>query len=194
MNRSLLSMVLVVALAGCGAEIETSQVEYGSQQQEGKSSGGTTTTTTTTSGGGKGGKTATTTTTTTVAASYALQTTDARFEGIAPTWKSDFAIYSTYEVMFATEITGSLSGHHTQTVFVSMPGGGAYQRFDVSFATDVAAGLDEQQAEKTETGWRVWISMPVAGTMIEQYSLTGPWTAEVYVDGAAKANVTFNLM
>ena len=44
-------------------------------------------------------------------------------------------------------------------------------------------------AEKTSSGsYRVWVQLPVAGTLIEQYGLKGPWAAETYVDGASVAN------
>jgi hypothetical protein len=79
---------------------------------------------------------------------------------------------------------------------VNLPGGSAYQRFDVNFATDVTAGAAEQQTEKTSTGCRVWVSMPVAGTTIQQYNLTGPWSASFYLDGSGAANASagFSLM
>jgi hypothetical protein len=118
---------------------------------------------------------------------YALKLTDARHEGLAPAWKSSFDIYSTYELMFATEVPASLTGKHTLTVFVKMPGEMDYQRFDVTFVTDGEAGAGEQKAELTATGYRVWVGMPVAGTMIDQYALAGDWTADAHVDGVSKA-------
>ena len=47
-----------------------------------------------------------------------------------------FAIASTYEVQFSTEVTGILSGHHQQSVFVFTPSGASYIRYDVAFATE----------------------------------------------------------
>lgn len=164
-----LAVIATLALAACGNPYELQDVDAL------KSSGSTTTTT-------RKSKTSTATTT------YALKTTDAR--SASPVWKTSFPIYSTYDVFFALEITGSLSGHHTETVFVNMPGGSTYQRFDVAFATDVAANPGEQQAEKTATGWRVWVSMPVAGTMIDSMGLAGTWSATAYLDGASTANAS----
>jgi hypothetical protein len=113
----------------------------------------------------------------------------------SPVYGSSFAMGSTYDVFFATEISGALAGHHTQTVYVKMPGDSLYQRFDVKFATDVKAGNGEQQAEKTASGYRVWVSMPVAGTMIEMYGISGVWSAQVHIDGASAASsaTTFTL-
>jgi hypothetical protein len=164
MNRKLLSAALLLALAACGPQFD--------QDVDGLKAPRTTTT---------------------KAPTYGLKLTDARFDGLEPSFKTSFVINSTYEVLFATEIVGTLSGRHTQTLFVSMPGGSAYQRFDVAFVTDVAPALGEQQAEKTATGWRVWVSLPVAGTIIEQYALTGGWTAQVNVDGILKSTSSFNL-
>ena len=44
-------------------------------------------------------------------------------------------------------------------------------------------------------GYRVWTSMQVAGTIIQQYSLTGPWSAQVTLDNATTpaASAAFTL-
>lgn len=117
---------------------------------------------------------------------WSLKATDA--SGASPVWKTSFPIASTYDVFLATEVQGTLSGHHRLTVYVNLPGGYAYQRFDVPFATDVAAAAGEQQAVRTSKGWRVWVTLPVAGTMIQTSALTGTWTAESWVDSATAAN------
>ncbi len=117
---------------------------------------------------------------------YALRTTDAK--AASPTWKTSFNIANTYDVYLASDV-GTATGHHRDTVIVKMPGGSDYQRFDITYAAGVSATAGEQIAEKTSTGaYRVWVKLPIAGTMIEQYGLSGPWAAETYVDGAAVAN------
>ena len=95
----------------------------------------------------------------------------------------------------STDIGGSFSGHHTERVVLWMPSGAAYQALNVAFAADVPAAAGEQQAQPTSTGWRVWTSIPVAGTTIEEFSITGRWSAGVYVDSstAANASMTFTL-
>ena len=103
-----------------------------------------------------------------------------------------YVILNTNTVYFATEINGTFSGHHLASVYALMPSGAAYQRIDLSFATDVAAAVGEQQAEKTATGWRVWSSMPCAGTVIEQTHLTGVWTSELWMDSASTATARSN--
>jgi hypothetical protein len=120
------------------------------------------------------------------APSYQLLQTDMYAAGTTPTWRTAFPM-STLSVSFATEITGTLTGRHVVTVFVFAPGGQAYARYDIAFATDVVAYASEQQAERTATGYRVWVTMPVAGTMITQYDLRGAWTASAYVDSASTA-------
>lgn len=162
MNRTALqtaAFAFVAVLAACGP---VDQAELGSAQSELKAAAPTARRTT--------------------APSYGLLTTDAK--SAAPSWKTSYSIASTYTVYFATEIA-NLSGHHTESVFVNLPGGQAYTRYDVSFATDVAAAAGEVQAEKTATGYRLWVAMPVAGTDIQNYNLSGPWTASVYLDTAS---------
>ncbi len=127
-------------------------------------------------------------TTAPAAPTYALQTATAK-DG-SPEWKSSFSLYGTYTIFIATEITGSLPGHHAANVTVLMPGGAPYQSFDVAFATDVPAYPYEQQAEPTANGWRVWVELPVAGTVIQQANLAGEWSAELRIDGAASPNAT----
>lgn len=121
----------------------------------------------------------------TAAPAYALLTTDAQDPAV---WKTSFPIYSTYTLYLATEITGTLTGHHLASVYLIAPGSTMYQRLDTAFATDVLAGPDEQQAVKTSTGWRVWVSVPVAGTSIQQLNMAGTWTSEVWIDSAAVPN------
>lgn len=122
------------------------------------------------------------------APTYALKTTDEVDPTLAPTWMSSFSIYSTYALYVATEITGNLSGHHLATVYLIAPNGFVYQSLDASFATDVAPGAGEQAAEQTATGWRLWVSIPVAGTAIQQFSMSGTWQAEAWVDDASLPN------
>lgn len=116
---------------------------------------------------------------------FTARTTDAHQAGSEPQWKNTFPIHTTYDVFFALEIGGTYSGHHTATFEIRMPDGTTYQSFEVPFATDTEAFPGEQQAEAFSGGWRVWTNMPVAGTMIEMYGLSGTWSVAIYVDGAS---------
>ena len=131
--------------------------------------------------------------TTSTAPTYAQRTTDALSS--SPTWMTSFSISSTGSVYFATDINGTMSGSHQLVVFINMPDGSAYQRIDVSFATDATAGAGQQQAERTSTGWRVWTAIPIAGTTIQTANITGQWAAQAWVDSASAANAStsFNL-
>lgn len=164
MTRTLLAAVLATsflsALSACGPELQTEQPDELKAQRS----------------------------RTTSAPSYALKTTDAHQSGVEPVFNSSFPLASTSDIYLATEISGALSGHHTQTVFLFTPAGYAYQRFDLAFATDVPAGAGEQQAEKTASGYRVWVTLPVAGTMIQSSNLVGTWKSELYVDSASTPN------
>jgi hypothetical protein len=125
----------------------------------------------------------------------ALRTTDAFDPAVAPTWRTGFSVYSTYTLYFATEFTGGVAGHHVESVTLIAPGSMVFQRLDVAFAIGVAATGAEQQAQQTSTGFRVWTSIPVAGTAIQQQSLVGTWSGEVRVDGASapSAHASFGL-
>lgn len=158
MNRTMLAVAVAVTLVGCGSELETGGDLLKTQRS----------------------KTATVT--------YGLATTDRHDAGVSPTWSTSFGVRTTAAVYVATVVSGTLKGHHTQSVFVVAPNGSSYQRFDVRFATDVTAGPGEQQAEQTSTGWLVWVSLPVAGTLIEQYNLVGTWNAQTFVDASATPN------
>jgi hypothetical protein len=161
MNSKQLAVVLCGILVGCGAPLEEEQ-----ETDELKTSGKTTATT----------------------SAYVLKTTDARVVGVTPTFNTSYVIGSTANLYLATDLPSTVKGHHTLTLFVYMPGQSVYQRFDVSFSTDVTPYAGEQKAEKLSTGYRVWVTLPVAGTIIEQYSLTGPWTGDVFLDMASVAN------
>jgi hypothetical protein len=119
---------------------------------------------------------------------YEMHTTDSHDPGTPPTWKTRFKVDNTITLFFATDVHGRFSGHHKLTAFVYAPGNSLYQRFDVSFAAGVPAGQSEQSAERTRGGYRVWLQMPVAGTWIQQYQLTGKWSASSYVDGSPSPN------
>jgi hypothetical protein len=122
------------------------------------------------------------------AAAFALATSASTS---SPSFTNHFFIANTADVYIALDIGAQVTGgHHTATVFVNMPGGYAYQAFDVAFATDAAAVGNELQAEPTATGYRIWITLPVAGTWIEQFQLGGEWSAEAYVDSAMTADAT----
>ena len=113
-----------------------------------------------------------------------LNATNAETLSGTPTWMSSFVINNTNEVYFAADL-GGVSGHHVMNFFVMMPGGSAYQTISVPFAAGVTPASGEQAAEKISGGYRVWAGMPVAGTIIQQYSLTGPWSADVTLDSAS---------
>lgn len=121
--------------------------------------------------------------TTTTQATWATLTTDAHTAGVEPTWKTSFAIVDTFSVEIASELPATTTGHHSLNVYVYSPSGALYQSFSIPFAAGTAAGAGEQQAESTASGFRVWASLPVKGTFIDSYNMTGSWRAESWVDG-----------
>jgi len=122
-----------------------------------------------------------------------IKTTDIKEN---PVWKTSFVVSTTRTVYMAVDFASS-RGHRQLTVFVNMPGNMPYQRFDVSFAVGVTPASGEQVAVQVSKGvYRVWVSMPVAGTMIERYNLRGVWDASAHLDGAASPNssIAFTLL
>ncbi len=127
---------------------------------------------------------------------YALRFAHERVDGEEPAWRNEFDVADTYFVEIATDVPASLTGHHTLSVVVREPtAGNVYQRFDVAFAAGVAPDPDEVEAEDTASGYRVWVSLPVKGTFIDNYSLLGTWSVESRIDSgeSAVASATFDL-
>jgi hypothetical protein len=112
-------------------------------------------------------------------AAYAVQASDS---ATAPVFKTTFDIATTYDVFVAFDIPVTLAGQHVAVFEISSPSG-IYQRTEVPFSTGTA------------TKYRVWSSMPVAGTWIEQYAMTGAWTVKVFMDAetAPRATQTITL-
>lgn len=173
----------VFLVAGCGVGVNG--MDNGSNSDAPmlrKTSGSTTTTK-------KHGGTTTQSPTTTITAE--VQTTSAAMSATTSDWASSFSIGSTDAVNIAVDVPSSLTGHHQATVEVQAPGAYTFENFQVYFATDVGAGTGEQQAEALSTGgYRIWVSLPVAGTAIDNYGLIGQWAAEAYIDGASSPNAS----
>ncbi|MBX5481480.1 MAG: hypothetical protein IRZ16_06505 [Myxococcaceae bacterium] len=128
------------------------------------------------------------------ATTYATRTTDVVEPGIAPTWKTSFAIAETWSVEIATDVPASSAGHHVLDVYVYSPSGATYEAFTVRFAAGAPAGADEIEAEDLGTGYRVWVSLPVIGTFIDSYHLAGGWKADSWIDGAGpRSSAEFQL-
>ncbi|MBI5527751.1 MAG: hypothetical protein HY897_15580 [Deltaproteobacteria bacterium] len=128
---------------------------------------------------------------TTVSPTYALKYTDVKVSGQVPVSKSSFPIASTVDVYIAVDYT-NLTGSHAQSVRVFAPDGSLYQKFDKS----ICIGSSCTSGAAPETIGSVsqyWESLPVAGTYITQYSLSGSWRVDLYVDGVKKQSGTFLL-
>lgn len=120
--------------------------------------------------------------------SYQLRATTAAVTSTSPVWGSTFVISSTTNLNLATDFSGLASGHHKASLFFYAPDTSLYQRNNVAFAVGVAPAAGEVSAQKTATGYRIWTSLPVAGTNIDMYSMTGVWSGQTWIDAAASAN------
>lgn len=105
------------------------------------------------------------------APTYTLRTTDAR--SADPVWKTSYSVNSTYELYFALDVIGTIVGTSTLQLEIVMPGGLPYQ---VLLDTFTAAS-----GEPIDGGIRIWKSIPVAGTMIQQFAIYGEWSATAFV-------------
>lgn len=181
MNKTIGIWALVAAVTGCGGSVNrtSAQTPTGSYALTSNSS-------VPPSGGANSPKSA---------LAVSVRTADARSLAPASQFSTSFSITGTNTLYFAAEISGSCAGHHTASFQVNLPDGSTYQEINLSFATDTAADAAEQQAEKTDTGYRVWVSIPVAGTSIEQFHFVGRWETNVTLDGAVSPNAAavFNL-
>jgi hypothetical protein len=106
---------------------------------------------------------------------------------------TSFSINATYDLFFAFDFPSTKSGSHVAAFEVFTPGGALYQRTDVAFAAGQAAVGNEVQADLISGGFRVWASMPLAGTMIQQSAMTGKWSTKVLLDGVPVASSTYTL-
>lgn len=99
-----------------------------------------------------------------------------------PVFKTSFPIATTYDLFVAADIP-KLTGQHVAIYEISSPDGSVYQRTEVPFSTGTA------------TTYRVWTSMPVAGTWIQMFAMTGTWTVRVFLDSetVSRASQTFSL-
>lgn len=95
-----------------------------------------------------------------------------------------FKMASTYDLFFAVDISNLAEGSHHIDLELTAPNGMIYQSLPVDFL--VPAG------SKTT---RVWASIPVAGTLIEQMQLVGKWKASAFINyaGSASSSAAFTL-
>jgi|CXWL01.1.fsa_nt_gi hypothetical protein len=97
-----------------------------------------------------------------------------------------FKMSTTYDLYFAVDVTGLPAGTHHVDVELTAPGGIIYQSLPADFVVPSSA------AGKTT---RVWVALPVAGTLIEQMQLIGKWKAAGFINygGSANSSSTFTL-
>ena len=125
---------------------------------------------------------------------YTLHVTDQSASNPPPSWDDwtgsgpYLPILTTANVYFAFDRYGpALSGTQSGTIFVNMPDGNAYTRYDFDFTGSTAYVT----GTCTQTIWPA--TMPVAGTIIQSYNLYGLWTAYLYVNSVQVDSVQFYL-
>lgn len=100
-----------------------------------------------------------------------------------PVFQTTFPLATTYDLYVAFDIPTAISGTHVAVYEFVSPDGAIYQRTDVPFSMGRAKS------------YRVWGAMPVAGTFIQQYGMTGGWSVRVSLDAetAPRASAAFTL-
>lgn len=105
-------------------------------------------------------------------AQVALNTTS--MQSSTPTWMSVYSASSTYNIFFAVDVLGPAAASTTPVnLYISMPSNQLYESFSNNSGSVVPIACGE----------RFWFSMPVAGTLIDQSSITGTWAASAYASG-----------
>ena len=191
MRRILMAVIAVSAMVGCGGPMGEPMPGPGDAaiQQESlkKTTSGTDSNTNTGIVPPSARKTTGTTTTT----STALRSTaDASMSASCASWSTSFPIFTTSAVYFAFDIKAT-SGHHTEKLYLYDERGMLYQEIQVAFAAGVTPYTNEQAGEALGGGvYRVWASLPVAGTAIDTGMMSGTWSGQAYLDSATKASAT----
>ncbi|MBX7098328.1 MAG: hypothetical protein K1X89_11495 [Myxococcaceae bacterium] len=105
---------------------------------------------------------------------------------VAGRWARRFPLATTRSIFVAVDVSGASPGGHVVELTFVQPGGLPWQVQTVSFQATGSGG-------KHAAPERVWVELPVVGTWIEQYALTGRWTVEAAVDHGRSSSLTFIL-
>jgi hypothetical protein len=96
---------------------------------------------------------------------------------IDPAWSADFALASTPRIELAADLSGFAAGAHAVRIDVLDSDGLLYFTFHASF--------DPSSCELVQGACRIWKTLQVTGTTIEQYQRTGTWKVQAVVDSAS---------
>ncbi|HEY8599978.1 MAG TPA: hypothetical protein VIL85_16190 [Thermomicrobiales bacterium] len=111
-----------------------------------------------------------------------------------PAWATSFPVSTTYAVLFAVDLCGAVNPAST-ALELFMPGGFPYIREPLAGPQSGMVTPGGPIACGDQVGQRYWVSLPVAGTAIEQYLITGDWEAKVIDQwGQVVAVTTFTIL
>ena len=103
-------------------------------------------------------------------------------------WRRAFVLEDTDDVHLSLDVMRPPPGTHVAGFEVYAPSGSLYQRFDVPYGAGVAPS---DALVKVRGGVQVWATLPVAGTWIQQFQMTGVWRVEVWLDQDTSPTDTF---
>lgn len=95
-----------------------------------------------------------------------------------PSFKTKFVIANTPEIFAALDIKSRLTGTHLAAFEFVSPDGVVFQRTEVPFSMGSART------------YRLWNAMPIAGTWIQQFNMTGTWKVRVILDSETNSRAT----
>ena len=122
-----------------------------------------------------------------------LTFTDRMIEGQLPVAKSSFPIGTTSDLYIGIGFLG-MGATTKHTIYIFAPDGSFYQRIEVPVSEEAArhgGARTDQNGPLTV----VWTSLPIAGSYITQYNLTGRWRVDLVsqTDPSPLATGTFEL-
>lgn len=95
-----------------------------------------------------------------------------------PVFQTQFVIATTADLFAAFDVPVALAGSHVAAFEFVSPDGVVFQRTEVPFSMGGAKTM------------RVWNAMPVSGTWIQQFAMTGTWRVRVFLDSEANSRAS----
>lgn len=101
---------------------------------------------------------------------------------------TEFSAGTARDISIKTSWLNLPAGEHVQQVILRLPNGEVYQKFETKFYSSSSKGVGKAGGMPTLTN-----VLPVAGSWIQQRSLTGAWNVEVSLDGALVKTGSFTI-
>ena len=97
--------------------------------------------------------------------------------------KDTFPILGVDQIDMLTVWRNLSPGDHVQDLKLILPNGDVYQVLHTAFTTSPSNTHGRVRALATEGGHALDTVLPVRGTWIQQFSMTGTWSVQMLLDG-----------